>query len=308
MRYLFSGLFLGWSLGANDGANLFGTAVTSKMLKFRSAASLGAVFVLIGAVWQGKAGIETIKGLTSLDLNLASISSLAAALAVTAMTVFRLPISTSQAVVGAIIGIGLIEGQLNLSGLGKVILCWFGTPVGGVFVSIFFYKLLAAAYNRMVVNLFKGDVIIRLGLIIGGCYCSYALGSNNVANVTAVYVGAGLLSIFNASLIGGLSIGLGIVTYSRGVMETVGTRLVNLDAFSAMVVVFSGAITVHFFTLVGVPVSASQAVIGAILGIGIVKGIKTIRPGTLGVIAMGWFMTPLVASGFSFLLYNVFNR
>ena len=306
MHYLLSGIFLGWSLGANDAANLFGSAVTSKMLKFRTAAILGATFVLLGAIWQGQAGIETIKGLTHLNLKLATISSIAAALTVTAMTFCRLPISTSQAVVGAIVGIGLIKGQLYLGGLGKVVICWFGTPIGGLLVSIILYRVLGGIYNRLGLNLFQGDIFLRLGLIISGCYCAYALGANNVANVTAVFVGAGLLSFLAASIIGGLSIGLGIITYSRGVMETVGSRLVKLDAFSALVVVLSGAITVHFFTIVGVPVSASQAVIGAVLGVGIVKSISTIKRQTLGAIAVGWFMTPVVAALFSLIIYFIF--
>jgi len=307
MTYLLSGIFLGWSLGANNGANLFGSAVTSKMLKFQTAAILASIFVLIGAIWQGQPGIETIKGLTQLNLKLATISSIAAAITVTVMTFCRLPISTSQAVVGALVGVGLIKGQLNLDGIGKVVTCWFGTPIGGLLVSITVYKVFGALYNRFGLNLFQGDIFLRLALIMSGCYCAYALGANNVANVTAVFVGAGLLSILAASIIGGLSIGLGIITYSKGVMETVGSQLVKLDAFSALVVVLSEAITVHFYTIVGVPVSASQAVIGAVLGVGIVKSISTIRRQTLGAIAIGWFMTPVVAAFFSLILFLIFR-
>ena len=48
--FLSSGLFLGWSLGANDASNIFGTAVGTKMIKFRTAALISSVFVIIGAV------------------------------------------------------------------------------------------------------------------------------------------------------------------------------------------------------------------------------------------------------------------
>ena len=51
--YLTSGLFLGWSLGANDAANIFGTAVGSKMIRFRTAAIIAGIFVIIGATLQG---------------------------------------------------------------------------------------------------------------------------------------------------------------------------------------------------------------------------------------------------------------
>ena len=146
------------------------------------------------------------------------------------------------------------------------------------------------------INLFQSDSLVRLALIAAGLYGSYALGANNVANVTAVYVGAGQLSVFSALLIGGLSIGSGILTFSKRVMDTVGESLVRLDAFSALVVLLAEAIIVHIYTFIGVPVSTSQAVIGAVLGVGIVKGINTVSKRTLANILIGWFLTPIIAS------------
>ena len=295
MLSLLGGVFLGWSLGANDASNVFGSAVASRMLKFWTAAVLASVFVLLGALLQGQAGIETLKGLTQLTLEQAVVSSVAAAVTVTIMTILGLPVSTSQAVVGAILGIGILNQQLNLAGLGKVVACWFGTPVGAVVIAVIIYKVLAAFYNNLKINLFQSDMLIRLSLIVAGSYGSYALGANNVANVTAVFVGAGHLSVFSAALIGGLSIGLGILTLSKRVMETVGKKLVRLDPFSALVVLLAEAITVHIYTFIGVPVSTSQAVIGAVLGVGIVKGISTVSGRTLVNILIAWLLTPAVA-------------
>jgi len=292
---LLGGVFLGWSLGANDASNVFGSAVASRMLKFWTAAVLASVFVLLGALLQGQAGIETLKGLTQFTLEQAVVSSVAAATTVTIMTILGFPVSTSQAVVGAILGIGILNQQLNLAGLGKVVACWFGTPVGAVVIAIIIYKVLAAFYNNLKINLFQSDMFIRLSLIVAGAYGSYALGANNVANVAAVFVGAGHLTVFSAALIGGLSIGLGILTFSKRVMETVGKKLVRLDPFSALVVLLAEAITVHIFTFIGVPVSTSQAVIGAVLGVGIIKGISTVSGHTLVNILIAWLLTPAVA-------------
>ncbi len=305
MLSILGGVFLGWSLGANDVSNVFGSAVASRMIRFWTAAVLASMFVLLGALLEGQAGIETLKGLTQLSLKHAVVSSVAAAITVTIMTILSLPVSTSQAVVGAILGIGLFNKQINVAGLGKVVICWVGTPIGGLLVAVVIYKLLAALYNRLTVDLFEGDILIRSGLIIAGSYAAYALGANNVANVTAVFVGAGLLSVFMATLVGGLSIGMGILTFSRRVMETVGQKLVKLDPFSALVVVLAEAVTVHFYTLVGVPVSTSQAVIGAVLGIGIVKGIQTVNRRTLQNILIGWFLTPVVAAFLSATIFFV---
>jgi PiT family inorganic phosphate transporter len=167
------------------------------------------------------------------------------------------------------------------------------------------YACLGWAYNRAPYNLFQMDQVVRIGLVIAGCYSAYALGSNNVANVTAVFVGAGRMDVSSATLVGGLSIALGIITFSRGVMETVGKNLVALDPYCALVVVLSGALAVHVYTWVGVPVSSSQAVVGAVLGIGILKGTQTIRRKTLFSVLLGWFVTPLAGCLCFFLLQFV---
>jgi PiT family inorganic phosphate transporter len=302
MLHLLGGIFLGWSLGANDASNVFGSAVASRMLKFWTAAILASVFVLLGALLQGQAGMETLKDLTQLTLKHAVVSSVAAAVTVTLMTILGLPVSTSQAVVGAILGIGLLNEQLNLMGLGKVVTCWVGTPIGGAVIAVIVYGVLAVFYNKLKINLFQSDILLRLSLIAAGAYAAYSLGANNVANVTAVFVGAGHLSVFSAALIGGLSICLGILTFSKRVMETVGKKLVRLDSFSALVVLLAEAITVHFYAFVGVPVSTSQAVIGAVLGVGFVKGINTVSRRTLANVLIGWFLTPVIASFISIAL------
>jgi PiT family inorganic phosphate transporter len=277
------------------------------MLRFGTAAVLAAVFVLLGAVLEGRAGIDTLQGLTQLTLKKATIASAAAAITVTLMTLLGLPVSTSQSVVGAILGIGFLNQQLDLTGLSKVVVCWIGTPVGGLILAIIVYKLLSEVFNRLNIDLFRTDILIRFLLIVAGSYAAYALGANNVANVTAVFVGAGQISVFSATLIGGSSIALGILTFSRPVMETIGKKLVRLDPFSALIVVLAEAITVHFFTFVGVPVSTSQAVIGAVLGVGIVKGANTVSRRTLTNILFGWFLTPAAACLIAIALYVVIH-
>jgi len=307
MLSLLGGIFLGWSLGANDASNVFGSAVAARMVKFRTAAILASGFVLLGALLEGQAGIETLKGLTPLNLEQAVVSSVAAAVTVTIMTILSLPVSTSQAVVGAILGIALLNQNINIPGLGKVVACWIGTPVGGMIISIIIYRMLAFFYNRLNKNLFQADNILRLSLMVAGSYGAYALGANNVANVTAVFVGAGELTLFSAVLVGGLSIDLGILTFSRRVMETVGRRLVRLDPFSALVVLLAEAIIVHIYTIIGVPVSTSQAVIGAVLGVGIIKGIRTVEKRTLMNILIGWFLTPAIAAVIALSIYFAIN-
>jgi PiT family inorganic phosphate transporter len=308
----FSGLFLGWGLGANDTANVFGTAVSSRMVSYRLAVILTAVFVLLGALWQGEAGIRTLsEGLNRQHAGepanqareRAILVSLGAALTVLAMTRMRVPVSTSQAVVGAIIGVGLMEHNVNFGGLGKVVACWFGTPVGAALLTLVFHRLLRWPVRRWKPSVFVYDPVVTILLVVTGAYGAYALGANNVANVSAVFVGEGMLTVREAALFGGLSIVIGTVTYSRPVMMTVGRGIVRLDAFTALVTVLAHAVTVHIYAMVGVPVSTSQAIVGAVLGVGLIKGMQTVNLRMLGRVAAGWTATPFIAAAVTAALF-----
>ena len=303
MFRLLSGIFMGWSLGANDSANIFGTAVFSRMVKFKTALFWLCTFIIIGSILQGAAGMHTLSGLVKQNLNTAFITALAAALTVTVMTYLNLPVSTSQAMVGAIIGIGVIAGHVDLSKLPKVFACWVGTPVGCVIATIILYPLLSMFLEKLKLNIFQQDSFLRFGLIAVGCYGAYSLGANNVANVTGIYIETGLLNIPQALIIGSLSICLGAITYSKRVMQTVGEKLVKLDPFSAFIAVLSMSIILNIYAVIGVPVSSSQAIVGGVLGIGFVKGVKTINLKTLTNIVIGWLTTPLVAMMVSMAMY-----
>ncbi len=305
MSYIIPALYLGWSLGANDAANIFGTAVSSKMVRFKTAILAASIFVILGSLIEGKSGIETISSISAMNLNKAAISSLAAAISVTIMTILKLPVSTSQAVVGSIIGVGIMQKNIELAGLNKILLCWIGTPIGACIISIILYLVLAKGLNRLRLSLWDYDFFMRSSLIIAGCYGAYALGANNVANVTAVFYGAGLLSINSATAIGGASIALGILTFSRGVMNTVGKGIIKLDAYSALIVVLSNAITIHIYAIIGVPVSTSQAVVGSVLGIGLLKRAEALKRGPIIGVFSGWIATPIIAAFFSVFIYFI---
>jgi len=294
MWQLISGLYLGWALGANDASNVFGTAVASRMLPFFTAATLCGVFVCLGAILSGEAGMATYSSLSTTTLQTAFIVAAMSAITVTFMTWRQLPVSTSQAVVGALIAVGVFNDQVHFGVLGKVVVCWLGTPVGAMIVAVLLYLVLGQLLNLLSLNLFQSDLVLRWCLVIAGSYGAYALGANNVANVTGAFVGEEMLTVQQACLLGGLSIALGVFTFSHGVMMTVGRGLVKLDAFSAFIVICAEGIVVHFYAIVGVPVSTSQAVVGAVLGIGIVKGVKTVNKRTLSNIVLAWTTTPFI--------------
>ena len=325
--WLAGGLLVGWSLGANDAANVFGTAVASRMVRFGTAAALSTVFIILGGVVNGPAAMATISKFGNVDtLPVAFTTLLAAGLIVALMTRAGMPVSISQAIVGALIGYRLFaHGSIDESTwtlLTKIAVTWAATPLLAASLAVLMYKLLAWAFRRLPMPLFVLDRWLRVGLVTAVCYGAWALGGNNMANVVGVYSGLDLLAAVSIgplelsqarilALFGGAAISLGVITYSRRVILTVGRDLVKLDAITALIAVLAQAVVVDFFahtwdfgTFVfpAIPVSTSQAMVGAVLGIGIVRGFQEVNKRLLGQIALSWVATPFAAAGLTYLL------
>jgi len=337
--FLTSGLFLGWTLGANDASNVFGSAVGSKMIKFKQAAIIASIFVILGAVFQGAGGSHTLGKLGSVDaLGGAFTVALAAGIAVFWMTKLKLPVSTSQAVVGAIIGWNFFTNNpTDMSSLTKIVTTWISGPILGGIFAILLFQLLQYTLKKSRIHLIKLDAYIKYALLIVGAFGSYSLGANNIANVVGVFIPSapdilldfGFFTMDGTQLLflaGGISIAVGIMTYSKKVMMTVGNSLMKLNAETAIVVVLAHSLVLFvfssqnlsdFFVSLGlpaiplVPVSSSQAIVGAILGIGIIKGGRNIQLNVIGKIAIGWVITPVIAGLISFFalffMSNLFN-
>jgi len=291
-----SGAFLGWSLGSNDAANVFGTGVATNLVRYRTAVILIAVFVILGAALEGPKCMATLGELSKLKPELAFISALAAGLTLFIMSMLSLPVSSSQAIVGALLAVGMVNGSANYSMLIKIVLCWVLTPISGTILGIGLYLLLRWILQPLLNSMRWRTPVLRTAVVIAGCYGAYSLGGNNVANVSGVYVSAGQLSASAASLFGGIAIALGVLTYSKNVMLTVGKGIFALDAYSAFVSVLALALSSHIFTQIGVPVSGTQAIVGAIVGIGLLKDMRGISRKMIAQISLAWIGTPLVAA------------
>lgn len=339
--FLSSGLFLGWSLGANDASNVFGTAVVSRMIRFRTAAICCSIFVLLGAVISGAGASHTLGKLGAVDATAgAFVVALAAALSVYLMTLAKYPVSTSQAIVGAIVGWNFFSGSAtDHNALIKIMSTWVACPILSAIIAVIFYKLAKLLISSRKIHIFKLDRITRYGLLLAGVFGSYSLGANNIANVVGVFLPVApfdeivlfdtiaFSSAQQLFLLGGLAIGLGVFTYSQRVMETVGGGIFKLSPIMALVAVWSHSIVLFLFSSQGletfllghglpsiplVPVSSSQAIVGAVIGMGLLKDGRNIRWRTVGGITCGWISTPLIAGIISFFclffVQNVFQQ
>ncbi|MFQ5651621.1 MAG: inorganic phosphate transporter [bacterium] len=339
--FLSSGLFLGWSLGANDAANIFGGAVSSKMIRFKTAAVICGGFVILGAVVSGAGTTQTLGALGSVNaIAGAFMVALSAGATVFWMSKLKVPVSTSQAIVGAIVGWNFYASALtDFRLLGKIVSTWVLCPLLACLLSIVLFAIFRTVFNRARIHLLRVDSMLRSSLVLVGAFGAYSLGANNIANVMGVFVPvspfgplhlAGFLTLTSAQLlyfVGGVAIAAGVYTYSDKVMKTVGSGIFRLSPEAALVVVLANALVLFLFSSLTlerwlltaglppiplVPVSSTQAVVGAVLGIGILKGARDINFGVLGEIAAGWITTPVIAGVMAFIalffLENVFNQ
>ena len=339
--FLSSGLFLGWSLGANDAANVFGTAVGSRMIRFTTAAIICGIFVILGAYVSGTGAAQTLGKLGAVNaIGGSFMAALAAGLSVYWMTKLGLPVSTSQAIIGSIIGWNLFsDSYTDISSLLKILSTWIICPLLSAVIAAFLFSVAKVFVRKMGIGLIRFDGYTRLALILAGAFGAYSLGANNIANVMGVFVpvapfpdmlfgqGFSISSAQQLFLVGGLAIAVGVFTYSKRVMMTVGSELMRLTPLAAWVAVMSHSIVLFLFaserleqllakmslpTIPLVPVSSSQAVVGAVIGIGMLQGGREIQWPRVYSIVKGWVITPLVSCLLCFVglyfLQNVFQQ
>lgn len=338
--YLSSGLFLGWSLGASEASN-FGTAVATKMIKFRTAAVLASISITVGAVYAGAGASQTLGALGDIKaIAGAFMVALSAAATSAWMVKFALPVSISQAIVGAIIGWNFYAGKAtNYIVLSKIFSAWFLGPIFSAIFAIALYSLLKFCFKRWPIHLLRKDCYTRIALILAGIFGSYALGANNIANVMGVFVDVSPLHALTFPfgltlnktqvlfLLGSIAIVIGLCTYSKKIIFTVGQTIMKLSPLMAWVVVASQGLVLFLFSSQGlhdflilhhlpafplVPVSSTHAVIGAVMGLGIAKGGHDLNWNVLGKISLSFITTPVFAAIICyislFFLQNVFNQ
>lgn len=342
---LAAGIFMGWSLGTNDGANAFGTAVATGVVKYRTAIIIIAVFVILGAFLTGAGNLESVSslavnnGVTASDSDLefvkdaasssemvlksalkAAIIFVCAGATVFVMSYLKFPVSANQSITGAIIGWGIFHADYanpavlsgNLAQIGKFASTWLLCPVGAAIISFVIVKLASKLLIPRLQSLSHYDTFIKVGYLIAGALASFSIGMNSSANVTALYYGAhtpdglptNLLSDATlAATIGGIAISIGVLTYSKKVMMTVGNSIAPLTQIEGFLVVIAMALTIVIIgEVMAIPVSTSQAVVGAVVGAGMTKGVKNVNFGVFKNIAIAWISSPLAAGILSYII------
>lgn len=156
--------------------------------------------------------------------------------------------------------------------------------------------------------------IFRRLQIVTSCYVAFAHGANDVANaigpVAAIVPLAQGLNLGTTVevpipllLLGGVGIAVGCMTWGRKVMRTVGGKITSLTNTRGFSVDFGAATTVLIASKLGLPISTSHTVVGAVIGVGLARGLEAIDLGIIKKIVISWLVTLPIAAGTSVVIY-----
>jgi PiT family inorganic phosphate transporter len=302
-----AGAYVGWNIGANDAGNCIGTSVGSGLISYRHAILLVSVSAVAGALLQGGRVMETVgRGIVISDLSSLAVfaTMISAGLFVTAATLLRLPVSTSQAIVGGLAGVGFAAGaDVDTMRIASIAEVWVICPILVGLMAVAIYSASVFVLRRLREDSVWQRIPNAL-LILSACYISFSLGANHVGTAMGPITNLGIQPSWLA-LLGGVAVAAGAMTFGSRVTQTVGSGITPLGPVSAYSAQAAAAVAVHFFSIVGIPVSTSQAIVGAVVGVGLVHGLRTVRKGRIAGIAVGWVATPTAAGLFSFGLYRL---
>ena len=384
---IFAGLYMAWNIGANDVANSMSTAVGSKAITLRQALIIASLLNFLGAVLVGKHVTDTIQNklidvgiIPNHDLMLGFMAALlSAGIFVTLSTWKELPVSTTHAVIGGVIGFGLIEGGINMVKWGTVeniAASWIISPLAGGALAFIMFKIIAATIfaskepGKMARN--TGPVYItltlfiiflsiflktRVGAMIGNfgitefalisltissiggiigffilkkvrgkgydlvenlfrrlqvmtsCYIAFSHGANDVANAVAPVAVVLVLAWRQIDAvyllaIGGMGIAVGILTWGYKVIKTVGGKITALTNTRGFSIDFAAATVVLVASKFGLPISTTHTVVGAVIGVGLARGLDAVDLSVIKKIVYSWLLTLPASAALSILIYR----
>ena len=307
------GGYIGWAIGSNDAANCVGANIGSGKMSLRQGIVITCIFSFLGALLLGSHVIKTVgKGIVpmdKLDPQVALFVALAACFSagtwVIVATIRGLPVSTSHSIVGAVAGAGLALGAPVIwKKLLDIFLCWIFTPIGAAVISYVLYQPFRNLFYFFVPKRYV-DGAMTFFAFATSIYLAFTWGANDVANATGVITGAGIATPTIAAVLGGVAIIIGIVTFGYKVIQTVGFGITHLSPIMAIVAAMASALNVHLYTIFGIPVSTSHSIVGAVVGVGLIKNINVINKKLIGEIVFTWSLTPFVSGTLSFLVIKI---
>ncbi|MEM4525317.1 MAG: inorganic phosphate transporter [Methanothermobacter sp.] len=311
------GLYFAFNIAANDIGNSIGTAVGSGALSMRRALFLGAFFAFLGALFFGGNVIRTIgEGIIpsdSFSVIAGFVVILTAAIWITVTLLHSIPISGSDAMVSAVIGVGLVSvgwANLNLDTIVYIILSWIFSPMIGFFSGFLTYSIIKVGVIKRVRSISVRDRLEKFF-----AYLQLLSSSFSAFNVGALDFGVAMGVLFTLSrgsssflkIVGALGLVMGIIFVGNRVTETIGRRITELvptRGFSAQV---AASIVSFVFIAYGMPISPTQTLVGSVIGVGLAHGTSALKFDVIKDIGYTWILTIPACLILGAVIYSVFR-
>ncbi len=314
-------LFFDFLNGLHDAANSIATIVSTRVLRPQYAVLWAAFFNFIAFLFFGLHVAETL-GTGIIDPNIVTpqviFAALMGAIVWNIVTwVFGIPSSSSHALVGGLVGAGLAKigmGAIVWSGLLKTAGAIVMSPLLGFVLALFLVLCVTWIFIRQ--TPFAVDSTFRVLQFVSASLYSLGHGGNDAQKTMGIiavllYSQGHTGAEFHVPLWVVLScqsaMALGTLFGGWRIVHTMGSKITRLNPMQGFCAETGGALTLFAATWLGIPVSTTHTITGAIIGVGAARRVSAVRWGLAGNIVIAWVITLPAAAAISALTYWMTN-
>lgn len=304
--------------GMHDAANSISTIVSTRVLKPQQAVVWAAFFNFIAFLIFGTTVANTIgKGMIDVTTVTPTVilAGIIGAICWNIITWYLgLPSSSSHALIGGYAGAAVAKGGMGViiaAGWYKTLIFIVLAPLIGILLGFILRETANwVLYKQPMASINKWSRILQL---FSAAAYSLGHGSNDAQKtmgiITSVLFAGGLISEFKVPLWVVLSahsaIALGTISGGWRIVKTMGQKITKLTPVDGFCAETASAVSIFTATHLGVPVSTTHVITGAISGVGAVRRLSAVRWGVTISIVWAWILTIPVAGLISGLLYSI---
>ncbi|MCX7161899.1 MAG: inorganic phosphate transporter [Betaproteobacteria bacterium] len=291
--------------GFHDAANSIATIVSTRVLKPHQAVIWAAVFNVV-AIFIFQLTVAKTIGKGTIDPEIVDhyvvFGALIGGIVWNIITwYYGIPSSSSHALIGGLVGAAVAKGGMGTliwSGLGKALMFILIAPVLGFLLGGFLMVGISWLCNRMAPR--KVDKVFRRLQLLSAAAYSIGHGGNDAQKTIGIIwmllLAAGVTKVDESVPVWVIaacytSMGLGTMFGGWRIVRTMGQRITKLNQAKGFSANMGGAITLFMSTMLGIPVSTTHTITGAIAGVGSTGGPKNVRWGVAGGIVWAWILT-----------------
>ncbi|MES2497867.1 MAG: inorganic phosphate transporter [Pseudomonadota bacterium] len=310
--------------GLHDAANSIATVVSTRVLKPHHAVAMAAFFNFIAFLFFGLHVAETVgKGIVHADIVNAQVifGALMGAISWNVITwMLGIPSSSSHALIGGLLGAGVAKAGLNgivWSGVLKTSVAIVLSPTIGLMLALLLVLITSWVFVRTLPSV--ADKRFRRMQLISASLYSLGHGGNDAQKTMGIIA----VLLYSQGLLGGsfhvpfwvviscqAAMGLGTLLGGWKIVHTMGSKITRLTPAQGFCAETGGAITLFAATWLGIPVSTTHTITGAIVGVGSSRRLSAVRWNVASSIVVAWVVTlpaaAAIGAGF-YLLAGLFS-